>query len=898
MKRLQLFVATLLLVALTNACTQNIEGVDTSLGYTTITVGLPESRTSLGAKDDNGIYAIYWSEGDQIVVNGAASTRMDIGENRKSATFHFEGSLLKPPFYLTYPYTANSACAEGKPTVVFAAEQEYVEGSFGVGYAPMCGYIESGEASMQHLAGVLQFTVKGTNKLSTIEIIAEEGKALAGEFDVNCESGTLTAINGEVSNKITYTANQTLTEDGTAFHITVPKGIEGVCKVVLTDSAGQKMNLKWTASNVSAGVVREFKPFTFKGGASFELQEMTSIEDDIEADNNGEYHDGVWGYIKYDDGTPAVGVSVSDGFSVVQTDENGFYQFAEGVDDRTYYIYYSIPADAKVVVNDKNYHTFFKRYLPTQRFYNFKLTKITKESNFSLFVIADTHGYTDGTVTRLKNECIAGVQREVAAKSGTPCYAIICGDIVCTSTTSNSREWLQATKFMPLMREAFAPKNTGGVPTFYVMGNHDHERTHFDNASTNYSDYNLFNYHAQDAFEQNFAPANYSFNRGDTHIVCMRDILWPTKSHTGNTSAGEHGDFTDEQLAWLTADLENVTTDKKVVLCVHIPLSNLYNNASYPNVKKVVDLLKDYTEPQIFSGHTHTNRDVKANSTNFSYNCPVSEKTIVGNWGIGAAVTDNGFSLKCEGDGAPFGFDVYDVSGAAFTNHYYVDCTSNLSHNVNMDYVMRAYLSCDTYGGDSDDENGVYQKDGHADHERYFRFPYPDSTTKPYYVHVNVFNGSPDTWTLKLYVNNVNVGTMAWVKTSNKNAWINPSPLPDEEKDAEGNVIKTIDPFTWSTTYGHGSGTEGDPWISTPGNSQDWWFISYIINETSATSTQTTNNYCHHKWHLSITEAQKNAIQAGNFRIEATHTEFDETRTYTTSKIFGQADYNGYINYK
>ena len=283
MKKLLLLIAA---VASFASCVQNIEGVDISLGYTTITVGMPESRTSLGAKDENGIYAIYWSEGDQIVANGEPSASSVLGDDKKSATFYYEVGKLEAPYHLTYPYTADSACADGKPTVVFAAEQEYVANSFGVGYAPMCGYCDSGDnsATVKHLAGVLRFTVQGTSKLSTIEIIAEEGKALAGEFDVNCESGTLTAINGEVSNKITYTVNQTLTEDGTAFHITVPKGIEGVCKVVLTDSAGQKMNLKWTASNVSAGVVREFKPFAFKGGASFELQAMTSITDEMEVE--------------------------------------------------------------------------------------------------------------------------------------------------------------------------------------------------------------------------------------------------------------------------------------------------------------------------------------------------------------------------------------------------------------------------------------------------------------------------------------------------------------------------------------------------------------------------------------------------------------------------------------
>ena len=71
-----------------------------------------------------------------------------------------------------------------------------------------------------------------------------------------------------------------------------------------------------------------------------------------------------------------------------------------------------------------------------------------------------------------------------------------------------------------------------------------------------------------------------------------------------------------------------------------------------------------------------------------------------------------------------------------------------------------------------------------------------------------------------------------------------------------------------------------------------------MANESTSTSSQVMNNYCQHKWHCSLTSAQVTAIQEGNFRVEATHTEFNETRTYTTSKIFGKADYNGYINYK
>ena len=847
MKKLLLLIAA---VASFASCVQNIEGVDTSLGYTTITVGMPESRTSLGAKDDNGIYAIYWSEGDQIVVNGAASTRMDIGENRKSATFHFEGSLLKPPFYLTYPYTKNSACAEGKPTVVFAAEQEYVEGSFGVGYAPMCGYIESGEASMQHLAGVLQFTVKGTNKLSKIEIIAEEGKALAGEFDVNCESGTLTAINGEVSNKITYTANQTLTADGTAFHITVPKGIEGVCKVVLTDSTGQKMNLKWTASNVSAGVVREFTPFTFKGGASFELQEMTSITDEMEVEEREEPTSGVWGYIKYDDGTPAENVSVSDGFSVVRTDALGLYHFADGVDKRTYYIYYSIPATAKVVVNDDGYHTFFKRYSSGIARYDFTLERIEKESAFSLFAIADTHGARESYVERIEAECVPGIKAEKQKRGTTPCYAVILGDIVCCSAreadTSEANQQ-QKSYYMPLMREMFAPENTGGVPTFYVMGNHDHERAHFDNASTNYgSDLESFNFYAQRAFEEMFAPADYSFNRGDVHIVCMRNSQWKQNALTNNTSNGNYnyGDFTADQVEWLRQDLANVDKDKMIIFCVHIPLRN---GSAYQGNQDVVALLKQYSKVKILSGHIHYNR-----STTTSEWHGIDEVSIVGNWGY--------IHGRCSGDGTPYGFDVYDFSGSSIAKNYFRACSS--SHGGE-GYQMRAYLSDMLSGKDATSTaNTGWYGSGFFSYSSILEF-------KP--VYINIFNGNA-AWTVKLniYHNNTLVNTL--------------------EVMYGGESING----TWGT---NGEGTKENPYCPTSSSdTRDWWAAGGFAN-SKAKALLTTAESCYHMFACAIPFEDFAYIEdgTGSFEIEATD---PYGTTHRCTKLFDANDIADYLIYE
>jgi len=277
----------LLAVAMLASCSQVQEGdVNAAVGAgTTISVDLPQTRTSLGSKNENGNYSVYWSAEDKLVANGSPSTKITIKEDGSSAQFEFGligGGL---PYNLTYPYTEGSLCAEGQPTVVFAAEQNYTEGTFGVGYAPMCGYNEGlGTTVLKHLAGVLRISPYGAVTLSKIEIIAAEGVALAGEFDVDCQTGAITAIEGKTSNKITYTINKALTTDASTaepFFITVPAGELGQCQVILTDNRNLQMTLNWNGKSVVAGVVREFKPFEFKVGASFELGGLTAEDDEL-----------------------------------------------------------------------------------------------------------------------------------------------------------------------------------------------------------------------------------------------------------------------------------------------------------------------------------------------------------------------------------------------------------------------------------------------------------------------------------------------------------------------------------------------------------------------------------------------------------------------------------------
>ena len=287
MKKLLLSITVIIsvLFAATSCSQTESEDACKVKSQTSITIGLPTTRTSLGEKEGDN-YPTYWSENDMIVANGVTSTSLTLGADKTSAIFGFANSILTPPFHITYPYSEGSLCTENRPTVVFNAEQNYVEGTFGVGNAPMCGYYEGGERTvLKHLAGILRFAIKGSTTLAKIEILANEEVALAGEFDVNCQTGTISAIEGKTTNKITYIVNETLSnEESKALYVAIPHGNLGQCKVVITDDNGCTMILQLNATNVKAGIVREFKEFTYRAGVSITLEGFGSEEDELIVD--------------------------------------------------------------------------------------------------------------------------------------------------------------------------------------------------------------------------------------------------------------------------------------------------------------------------------------------------------------------------------------------------------------------------------------------------------------------------------------------------------------------------------------------------------------------------------------------------------------------------------------
>ena len=237
-------------------------------GQTTITLSLEEAtKTQLGEKADD-VYPLYWSEGDQISVNGLASNALTEGGSAKGV-FTIDGTL-------TYPYSVVYPASSANQ-VTFPATQEYVAGTFASGAAPMYGYAaaEGDIIQMNHLVGALRLAVKGEGTLSKVVVKAENGN-LAGTYTVDCATGALTAVEGTTSNKVTLTLGEGLVlgAEATPLYIAVPAGSYGKVAATLYSTDGKRMKLSFdtTEKSVAVGAVREFKEVTYVGEESSEIE--------------------------------------------------------------------------------------------------------------------------------------------------------------------------------------------------------------------------------------------------------------------------------------------------------------------------------------------------------------------------------------------------------------------------------------------------------------------------------------------------------------------------------------------------------------------------------------------------------------------------------------------------
>ena len=229
-------------------------------GKTTLAISLENTRTQLG-EAENGVYPITWAEGDQITVNGETSEPLAAADaDTANAVFTFNAELAAP-YCVAYP------AAEANQ-VVFAAEQEYVDGTFANGAATMYGYARNGNITLNHLTGVLKIgVVCGEDVdffdapiIQSVKISTIDRAPIAGAFNIDFTTGAVTATDDAVS-VITYNVNMKLSTDPTYLHVAVPAGVYNELYVTLEDSEGGVMYKTVKAIDekpLAAGKVREF----------------------------------------------------------------------------------------------------------------------------------------------------------------------------------------------------------------------------------------------------------------------------------------------------------------------------------------------------------------------------------------------------------------------------------------------------------------------------------------------------------------------------------------------------------------------------------------------------------------------------------------------------------------
>jgi hypothetical protein len=729
----KIFLFSCLFVAALASCNK-IEDPVTPSEANQVSISLPKLDVKTSVAYGSGAHNLYWANGDAVSAgtNNISNALEGVKDNTSATVFTFKKSVSNGDF-VRFPGVKNQTALTIPNSYVS------VNGQITSESAPMWGTVtfdkmtDDGLPSieLQSIMSMLKFTVTGTATIKKVSINSTAGETLNGTYTIS-RTGTVTAASNLKS--------RTDIEFQQPIVLSADKGVD-IYVPIIPGTYAEGLSFKLYDSNeklMRVAVFNKGEQLTSKDFASFNVVYTPGCQIALEpgeafnADKLEELPEEelsyeeleVTGTIKYDDGQPAEGVRVSDGFSVVVTDAKGKYNFrSRGEDVR--YIYFSYPADAKIEVNKQNdCPDFFLPYNTNKHVFNFTLKRQAVENKFAIFAMADpqTHYQKRDTqksadTDRYGAETVPALNAEIAKQAGLACYGVSLGDITYSEGSRDS------TPSMEIIRTHFGRVN---MPIFNAMGNHDY--TYYPKgvniadkvASTPGS--STVNLHAQRSFEAVFGPVNFSFDRGKVHFVCMKNIHF---NSTTTWDAGSYsGGFTNEEYEWLVQDLANTPKDMKVVLCVHIPIST---STSGKNVTKVQNLLRKFTNSIVFSGHTHYQRTVNEGGKLYEQ--------------IHSAVCGQWWWSKIEGDGCPNGYTVYHFNGTEIEDSYFIGVNDQM--NVR-DYQMRIYKGNILAGG------------------KYAKFQMPFGQND--YL-INVFNGGDD-WTIKVYENGVYAGKATLIPAS------------------------------------------------------------------------------------------------------------------------------------
>lgn len=410
----------------------------------------------------------------------------------------------------------------------------------------------------------------------------------------------------------------------------------------------------------------------------------------------------VFGTLKDTEGQPMSGVTVSDGYTAVQTDKNGFYSFVRN--EAAYYVHYSIPAECEVPIR-YGIPSFFKK-LDRDSIYDFILKRRVKgaENKFNIFFVADPQCQNVNHIRRFHNETVPDI-KQMVANMPDPSYCITLGDIGYSEGEFNTNY------ILPMMKEEMERQNIG-LPVFQTNGNHDHI---YEGLSLNEQNPTPKERYMR-MFEDIFGPVNYSWNRGQAHIVSMNSVMY-TQLNKGSNYDGE---FSKAELEWLKQDLKYVPKDKLLIFCTHIPVYTLNNKDS------VLQILRQFPQCYIFTGHMHT-------TTYYRHPDGIKEFNL--------AAASGAWWWSCNNaDGTPNGYKIVKIDGNKIIDQIWKSTGFDTGHQ------LRLYQGDCIFGG-------KYEK---------FQLPFGKDV-----VMANVFDWDED-WKVQVYEDGKLMGDMQHMPVSER----------------------------------------------------------------------------------------------------------------------------------
>ena len=455
------------------------------------------------------------------------------------------------------------------------------------------------------------------------------------------------------------------------------------------------------------------------------------------------------GMVKDASGKPLEGIPVTDGYTYVLTDANGVYQIVGSRYARKAYL--SIPSGYEVPLDEKTHlPAFFSTgtiIRDKQNRYDFTLTPLSSpEDKFTLVMIGDPQCKSDAQVHRYVTETIPSIQEALsthASQYPNP-YAITLGDITFDSTNT----WEG-------MKNSMSNVKVGNryLPFFQTIGNHDHN-------STTKTDFE-----ATASFFETFGPTDYSFDRGNIHVIVMDDVL--ATETASNSSPNKftwkyNGGFTTHQWKWLQADLDLVKdkSQKCVVLCCHIPFrqgsasggSNVNKADAY--YTEVLSAFRAFKEAHIMIGHTHYAQNYLHNSYRTKNGLPIYEH-------VHGAACGAWWNCNRNSIGQPNGYSLYecDAKNGTITNWVAKSTKDDFG------YQMRVYDGQQIYTGSNnykyawttvtDGGLGAMNVSGTTDKTKVFSKG--NAAFKDAFV-AAVWNDDAAYWKVEMYQNGAKVG--------------------------------------------------------------------------------------------------------------------------------------------